>query len=77
MRGMLHHLTCSLRGPTQFFEAESLRFGTGNECDVRFSPTTDPQATPAHAELILYDHAPNLRNLPGQRAFFIKNRRTV
>jgi len=74
---MLHHLTGSLRGQTQYFDADSLRFGTGTECDVRFNPSTDPQVTASHAELALHDHAPNLRDLTGQHALFINNRQTV
>ena len=77
MKCMLHHLTGSLRGQTQYFDADSLRFGTGTECDVRFNPSTDPQVTASHAELALHDHAPNLRDLTGQHALFINNRQTV
>lgn len=76
MKFMLHHLTGSLRGQTQYFDAESIRFGTGTECDVRFNPVTDRQVTPSHAELALHDHVPNLRDLTGQHALFINNRQT-
>ncbi|MDH5564741.1 MAG: FHA domain-containing protein, partial [Nitrospirota bacterium] len=77
MKFMLHHLTGSLKGQTQYFDAEFLRFGTGTECDVRFNPATDRHVTPSHAELALHDHAPNLRDLTGQHALFINNRQTV
>jgi S1-C subfamily serine protease/pSer/pThr/pTyr-binding forkhead associated (FHA) protein len=73
---MLHHLTGSLRGKTQYFQADSLRFGTGTDCDVRFDVTFDRQVAPSHAELSLHDHAPMLRDLTGQHALFINNRQT-
>lgn len=74
---MLHHLTGSLRGQTQYFEADSLRFGTGNDCDVRFDATGDRQVALSHAELALHDHAPTLHDLTGQHALFINNRQIV
>ena len=76
MKCMLHHLTGSLRGHTQYFQADSLRFGTGTDCDVRFDVTSDRQVAPSHAELSLHDHAPMLRDLTGQHALFINNRQT-
>lgn len=76
MKFMLHHLTGSLRGQTQYFEAESLRFGTGIDCDVRFDATGDRQVAPFHAELALHDHSPTLCDLTGQHAVFINNRQT-
>jgi S1-C subfamily serine protease/pSer/pThr/pTyr-binding forkhead associated (FHA) protein len=76
MKCMLHHLTGSLRGKTQYFQADSLRFGTGTDCDVRFDVTFDRQVAPSHAELSLHDHAAMLRDLTGQHALFINNRQT-
>ena len=76
MKCMLHHLTGSLRGKTQYFQADSLRIGTGTDCDVRFDVTFDRQVAPSHAELSLHDHAPMLRDLTGQHALFINNRQT-
>jgi serine protease Do len=76
MKCMLHHLTGSLRGQTQYFQADSLRFGTGNDCDVRFEGTSDQQVASSHAELTLHDHAPILRDLTGQHALFLNNRQT-
>jgi pSer/pThr/pTyr-binding forkhead associated (FHA) protein/S1-C subfamily serine protease len=76
MKCMLHHLTGSLRGKTQYFQADSLRIGTGTDCDVRFDVTFDRQVAPSHAELALHDHAPMLRDLTGQHALFINNRQT-
>jgi S1-C subfamily serine protease len=73
---MLYHLTGSLRGQTQYFQADSLRFGTGTDCDVRFDATSDRQVATSHAELALHDHAPMLRDLTGQHALFINNRQT-
>jgi len=76
MKFMLHHLTGSLRGQTQYFDADSLRFGTGSDCDVRFDATGDRQVALSHAELALHDHSPILRDLTGQHALFINNRQT-
>lgn len=76
MKCMLHHWTGSLRGQPQYFQADSLRFGTGTDCDVRFDVTSDRQVAPSHAELDLLDHAPMLRDLTGQHALFINNRQT-
>ena len=76
MKCMLHHLTGSLRGQTQYFQADSLRFGTGNDCDVRFDGASDQQVASSHAELALHDHAPILRDLTGQHALFLNNRQT-
>lgn len=76
MKCMLHHLTGSLSGQTQYFQADSLRFGTGTDCDVRFDAASDRQVAPAHAELAFHDHAPTLRDLSGQHALFINNRQT-
>ena len=50
MKCMLHHLTGSLKGQPQYFQADSLRFGTGPDCDVRFDSITDRQVAPSHAE---------------------------
>lgn len=76
MKCMLHHLTGSLRGQTQYFQADSLRFGTAPNCDVRFDASTDRQVAASHAELALYDHAPMVRDLTGQHAIFLNNRQT-
>ena len=76
MKCMLHHLTGSLKGQTQYFQADSLHFGTGTDCDVRFDAVGDGQVAPSHAELALHDHAPMLRDLTGQHALFINNRQT-
>ena len=76
MKCMLHHLTGSLKGQTQYFQADSLRFGTATDCDVRFDVTSDRPVAPFHAELALHDHAPMLRDLTGQHALFINNRQT-
>ncbi|MCA9422433.1 MAG: trypsin-like peptidase domain-containing protein [Nitrospira sp.] len=77
MNVMLHHLTGSLRGQTQYFEADALRFGTGSDCDVRFHAADDRHVAPAHAEFALHDHSPTLRDLTGQHALFINNRQTI
>ncbi len=76
MKFMLHHLTGSLRGQTQYFDAESIRLGTGSECDVRFNAVGDRQVASSHAELALHNHSPTLSDLTGKHALLINNRQT-
>ncbi len=77
MRFMLHHLTGSLRGKSQYFDADHLRFGTGKGCDVLFDVAKDPRVTSLHAELLARDGTPILRDESGQHALLINNRQTV
>ena len=77
MKFMLHHLTGSLRGQSQYFALETLRFGTGKECGVMFDKARDPMVTPLHAEFEAQDGTPTLRDLSGQNALLINNRQTV
>lgn len=77
MKFMLHHLTGSQRGQTQYFDVDSLRFGTGHDCGVRFQSNGDGPVMPVHAELVLAGQAPMLRDLSGQHALFLNNRKTV
>jgi len=77
MKFMLHHLTGSLRGQTQYFNIENLRFGTGKDCGVMFDEARDPMVTPLHAEFGVQDGTPTLRDLSGQNALLINNRQTV
>ena len=65
MRFMLHHLTGSLRGQTQYFDVESLRFGSSKDCGVMFDAGRDPMVTPLHAELAAQDGTLTLRDLSG------------
>jgi hypothetical protein len=77
MKFMLHHLTGSLRGQSQYFDLQTLRFGTGKECGVMFDRARDPMVTPLHAELGAQDGTPTLRDLSGASALLINNRQTV
>ena len=77
MKFMLHHLTGSLRGQSQYFDIETLRFGTGKDCGVTFDRARDPMVTPLHAELGAQDGTPTLRDLSGENALLINNRQTV
>ena len=74
---MLHHLTGSLRGQSQYFDLETLRFGTGKDCGVMFDRARDPMVTPLHAELGAQNETPTLRDLSGGNALLINNRQTV
>lgn len=77
MKFMLHHLTGSLRGQTQYFDVEELRFGTGKGCGVMFDASRDPVVAGVHAELSSQNGAPTLRDLSGENALLINNRQTV
>lgn len=77
MRFMLHHLTGSLRRQTQYFDVESLSFGTGKDCDVHLDPSKDVTVTSFHAEFSVKDGTPTLRDVSGHHALLINNRQTV
>ena len=77
MKFMLHHLTGSLRGQTQYFDLKTLRFGTGMDCGVMFDRARDPMVTPLHAELGTQDGTATLRDLSGENALLINNRQIV
>lgn len=77
MKIMLHHLTGSLRGRTQYFDTDSLTFGVASGCSVLFDPTKDPVVSPVHAEFTVRDHTPTLRDRSGQNALLINGRQTV
>lgn len=77
MKFMLHHLTGSLRGHTQYFDIESLSFGTDKGCGVVFDAVRDTIVSPIHAELAIHDRTPTLRDVSGQNALLINNRQTV
>lgn len=77
MKFMLHHLTGSLRGQTQYFDTGSLTFGTTSDCGVAFDAARDPMVAALHAELAVQDGTPLLRDVSGQNALLINNRQTV
>lgn len=45
------HLSGSRRGTIETLAAEIIRVGSGEECNVRFDPQTDPLVAPFHAEI--------------------------
>lgn len=77
MKFMLHHLTGSLRGQTQYFDLETLSFGSGKDCDVVFDAARDTIVAPVHAELFLHEETPTVRDVSGHNALLINNRQTV
>lgn len=76
MRMMLCHLTGSLRGLTQSFDAETIRVGVGESCHVSFDPAKDPTVCPLHAEIAVEDHAPLIRDRSGKNALLINGQRS-
>ncbi len=77
MKVLLHHLTGSLRGRTQYFDADSISFGLGEQCSVVFDARQDTMVSPVHAELNVEDHVPMLRDRSGQNAVLINGRLTI
>ena len=77
MKFMLHHLTGSRRGQTQYFDMDRLSFGTGQDCTVVFDAARDMTVFALHAELAVQDHTPTVRDLSGQNALLLNNRQTV
>lgn len=76
MKMMLYHLTGSLRGRTQYFDAESLSIGTGERCSIVFDPTEDSAVHPLHAEVVVEDHAPVIRDRTGHDALLVNGRQS-
>ncbi len=74
MKVSLHHLTGSLRGRTQYFDTNSITFGIGENCAVRFDAGRDTTVCPVHAELTVENHTPMLRDRSGQNAVSINGR---
>ena len=74
MKVLLHHLTGSLRGRTQYFDTNSITFGIGENCAVLFDARMDTMVCPVHAELTVENHTPMLRDRSGQNAVMINGR---
>lgn len=68
------HLTGSLRGLTQYVEADTLTFGSEPECGVAFDPDKNPAVQPIHAELTVTDHTPVVRDRTGRQALLVNGR---
>lgn len=77
MKFMLHHLTGSLRGQTQYFDVQTLSFGTSRDSGVLFDESQDTNVAPHHAELAVHDGRPMLRDVSRCNALLINNRQTV
>jgi S1-C subfamily serine protease len=69
------HLTGSLRGKTQPYEADTLTFGTGEGCDVRFDAARDAGVCSVHAVLAVEHDVPVLRDRTGNRQLFVNGLR--
>lgn len=71
MKMMLYHLTGSLRGRTQYLDADFIRFGVGESCGIVFDSAIDSMVCPVHAELSVEDHTPHLRDRSDPHALFV------
>lgn len=70
------HLTGSLRGRTQYVDADSLTFGSEPGCGIVFDCEKDPAVCPVHAELTVTDHTPMLRDRTDRHALLINGQPT-
>jgi len=75
MRMMLYHLAGGLRGTTQHFDVDTLTFGTGEGCGVRFDASRDVAVLPLHADLAVEHGVPILRDRTGKRQLFVNGLR--
>lgn len=75
MRMMLYHLTGSLRGKTQQFDADTITFGTGATCHVQFDTARDPAVHAEHAILAVEQGTPILRDQTGKRQLVVNGLR--
>lgn len=75
MRMMLYHLTGSLRGKTQHFDADAITFGTSAGCGVQFDAARDTGVCPSHASLVTEHGVPILRDQTGKRQLFVNGLR--
>jgi len=71
MRMTLSHLSGSLQGKTQQFDADALSFGTGESCAVRFDASRDAGVQPVHAELTIEHGVPVLHDRTAQRLLLV------
>jgi len=77
MKFMLNHLTGSLQGRTQYFDTDLLRIGTGEQCGLLFDGQKDAMVSPLHAEIVLEDHRPIVRDRSGRDALLVNGRGTA
>jgi len=77
MKMTLYHLTGSARGRTQFIDAESVSFGTGDQCGVPFDRAVDAAVYPLHAELTIENGHPIIRDRSGKRALLVNGLRQM
>ncbi|MEY4704700.1 MAG: putative serine protease HhoA precursor [Nitrospirota bacterium] len=77
MKMTFYHLTGSARGNTQFIDADSVSFGTGDQCGVTFDGAVDAAVYPLHAELTVENGHPIIRDRSGKRALFVNGLRQM
>ena len=77
MKMTLYHLTGSARGRTQFIDADSVSFGTGDQCGITFDRAIDVSVYPLHAELTVENGHPIIRDRSGKRALFVNGLRQM
>ena len=77
MKTMLYHVTGSLQGRSQYFDADRISFGIGEQCSVVFDPRKDPIVSPVHAELYVEKHVPIIRDRSEQNALFVNGQQTL
>ena len=75
MKMSFYHLTGSARRRTQFIEADSVSFGTGDQCGITFDRAIDTGVCPLHAELTVEKGHPIIRDRSGKRALFVNGLR--
>ena len=77
MKMTFYHLTGSPRGRTQFIDADSVTFGTGDQCRITFDRAIDVAVYPLHAELTVENGHPIIRDRSGKRALFVNGLRQM
>jgi serine protease Do len=77
MKMTMYHLTGSARGRTQFIDADSVSFGTGDQCGITFDRAIDASVYPLHAELTVENGHPIIRDRSGKGALFVNGLRQM
>ncbi|HSB45190.1 MAG TPA: trypsin-like peptidase domain-containing protein [Nitrospira sp.] len=75
MRMILSHLSGSLQGKTQRYDADTVTFGTDEACGVRFDASRDTAVQPVHADLAVEEGIPILHDRTGKRLIFVNGLR--
>ncbi|MEK7237670.1 MAG: trypsin-like peptidase domain-containing protein [Nitrospirota bacterium] len=75
MKMTFYHLTGSARGRTQFIDADSVSFGTGDQCGITFDRAVDAAVYPLQAELTVENGYPIIRDRSGKRALLVNGLR--